>query len=79
MNNLSETIATSRHERSSHVVQMRANFSIEGMEPSADDRQLQQRYIDGTVSLEEMLQHARAYARRCHTAQGAEPGGDAAP
>jgi len=44
---LNQAIATSCHERNSHVVQMRANFSIEGMEPSADDMSMQQRYIDG--------------------------------
>ncbi len=79
MKNLNEPIATSRQERSNHVVQMRANFSIEGVEASADDLQLQERYIDGTVSLDGMLQHARDYACGSHTAQGAEPGGAAAP
>lgn len=74
MRALNGAIAPSRHERRDHVVQMRANFSIEGIEPSPDDLSLQRRYIDGTVSLAGMLQHARDYVL---TAQGAEPGGNA--
>lgn len=56
-------ITTSRAERSFYVTQMRANFSIEGMEPSADDLNLQRRYVDGTVCLAGMLEHARNYVR----------------
>lgn len=56
-------ITTSRAERSFYVAQMRANFSIEGMEPRADDLDLQQRYVRGDVGLEGMLQHAHDYVR----------------
>lgn len=45
---IADIVTTSRHERNDHVLQMRANFSIEGAEPSADDMCMQQRYIDGT-------------------------------
>lgn len=54
---------TTRQERLTQVFQMRANFSIEGMEPRADDLALQQRYVQGTVGLAEMLQHAHDYVR----------------
>lgn len=60
-------ITTSRAERNFYVMQMRANFLIEGMEPSPDDLAMQQRYVDGTVSLAEMLEHARDYARTIKT------------
>lgn len=42
---------TTKAEREKHVAQMRANFAIEDMRPDADDQAMQQRYIDGTASL----------------------------
>lgn len=55
---------TTREERAHHVVQMRANFSLEDIHPQADDLELEQRYIDDKISLEDMLLHARDFARR---------------
>ena len=54
---------TTREERAHHVAQMRANFGIEGMEPSEEDARLQEAYIDGTASIEDLLEHAEKYAK----------------
>lgn len=54
--------ATTKAEREKHVTQMRANFAIEDMQPDAGDVAMQQRYIDGTASLDDLLQYARAFA-----------------
>jgi hypothetical protein len=54
--------STTQAERSKHVAQMRANFAIENMHPDADDLNMQQRYIDGTASIDDLLQYARTYA-----------------
>jgi hypothetical protein len=53
---------TTREERKRHVVQMLANFRLEGLEPDAADKQLQAAYIDGTATLDNMLTHARSFA-----------------
>ncbi len=53
---------TTRAEREKHVAQMRANFAIEGIRPDAGDLDMQQRYIDGTANLDDLLQYARAFA-----------------
>lgn len=53
---------TTREERKRHVVQMLANFRLEGLEPDAADKQLQTAYIDGTATLDDMLTHARSFA-----------------
>lgn len=43
---------------------MNASFALESMRPQADDLDLQRRYIEGEISLDDMLDHARDYARR---------------
>jgi hypothetical protein len=43
---------------------MRANFAIEDMRAQADDVVLQQRYIDGDITLADMLAHAHNFARQ---------------
>ena len=53
---------TTKAEREKHVVQMRANFAIEGLQPDAADLAIQQRYIDGTATADDLLEHARAFA-----------------
>lgn len=53
----------SREQRRQNVAVMRANFAIEGMHPNAEDLALQERYIDGTASLDDLMNHARAYCR----------------
>lgn len=58
-----ETITT-REDRAKHVAQMRANFAIEDMRPDADDLAMQQRYVEGTASLDDLLQYARSFAAR---------------
>jgi hypothetical protein len=58
----SAVTTSSSYERDHQVTQMRANFSIEGIEPREDDLTWQHRYIEGTASLADMLQHARDYA-----------------
>jgi hypothetical protein len=49
---------TSRADRERHVAQMLANFRLEGLEPDAADRRLQQAYIDGTATLDDLHNHA---------------------
>ena len=55
---MSSTIAERLHQ----VVQMQANFALEGFEPEETDLLLQSRYVLGHVSVNEMLTYARAYA-----------------
>jgi hypothetical protein len=55
--------ATTREDRARHVAQMRANFALEGMLPRADDIELQQCYIEGEISVDEMLHFAQDFAR----------------
>lgn len=54
--------ATTKAEREKHVAQMRANFAIEDMQPEAADLAMQQRYIEGTASLDDLLQYASTFA-----------------
>lgn len=56
-------IVTTRHQRLTHVSQMRANSAIEGIEPRSDDLAMQQLYVDGAISLAGMLKHASDYVR----------------
>ena len=53
---------TTREERVRHVVRMRANLAIEDMHAQADDLDLQQRYIDGDITLADMLASAHNFA-----------------
>jgi len=55
---------TTREERASHVAAMNASFALEGMPPQANDLDLQRPYIEGQISLDDMLEHARDYAHR---------------
>jgi hypothetical protein len=59
---------TTKEERRRHVAQMNANFRIEDFTPDAQDKALQQQYIDGKITLADMLEHARQFAAK---AQGA--------
>lgn len=53
---------TTREERAHQVRQMLTNQRLEGLEPDQAHQQLLQDYIDGTASLDDLLEHARAYA-----------------
>jgi len=53
---------TSRADRERHVSQMLANSRLEGLEPDEDHQKLLQTYIEGTASLDDLLNHARDYA-----------------
>lgn len=55
---------TTREERARHVATMNASFALEGIQPQADDLDLQRRYIEGKISLDDMLEHARDSAHR---------------
>lgn len=55
---------TTREERARHVTTMNANFALEDMHPQADDLDLQRRYVAGEISLDDMLDHTRDFARR---------------
>lgn len=52
----------SRNEREYQVRQMLANQRLEGLEPDQAHQQLLQAYIEGTASLDDLLEHARAHA-----------------
>lgn len=45
---------TTREMREWQVQQVNANMGISGMPPTAFTRQLQQRYIDGEITVQEM-------------------------
>lgn len=48
--------------RQQHVEQMNANMAIEGFYPDESDIILQKGYINGTVTIDDLLRHAREYA-----------------
>lgn len=54
--------AITKAGRARAVAQMNANFRIEGFAPDADDLVMQQRYIEGTAGLDDLLQYAMAFA-----------------
>jgi len=53
---------TSRADRERYVAQMLASSRLEGLEPDEDHQKLLQAYIEGTASLDDLLNHARNYA-----------------
>lgn len=53
---------TSRADRERHVAQMLASSRLEGLKPDDDHQKLLQAYIEGTASLDDLLNHARNYA-----------------
>lgn len=53
---------TSRADRERHVAQMIASSRLEGFKPDKAHQQLLQEYIEGTASLDDLLNHARDYA-----------------
>lgn len=55
----------SKEDRCCHVVRMRANFAIEGMQPDEVDIALQNAYIAGEMTLNEMLAYAWSFALSC--------------
>lgn len=55
-------------ERLNHVARMRTNFAMEGMLPDATDLAWQIRYIDGDLTLNDMLVYARALAELSRSA-----------
>jgi uncharacterized protein YegP (UPF0339 family) len=57
-----ELLACEEADRRHQVQQMVANFKLEGMEPSAEDQVLHQDYIAGRASLDDLKNHALAFA-----------------
>ncbi len=53
---------TTKTERAEHVRQANANQALEGLRPDAQDLEIQARYIEGTASLDDLLQHAENFA-----------------
>ena len=51
-----------RAEHKQHVKRMLASFRLEGIEPAIEDKMLLQLYINGAVTLEDLLTHARQAA-----------------
>ena len=58
-------------QRRQHVAAMRANFAIEDMHPDAEDLAWEERYIEGTASLDDLLKYAREYAKERRRREGA--------
>jgi hypothetical protein len=56
-------MTTIKEQRRQHVATMRANFGIEDMHPTAEDLAWQERYIDGTASLDDLLNYAHTFAK----------------
>lgn len=52
---------TTQAQRADHVRQANANQALEGLFPDANDREIQARYIAGTASLDDLLQHAKNF------------------
>ena len=57
-------MSVSKELRRQHVAAMRANFALEDMYPDAEDLALQDKYIDGTANLDDLMNHALAYAAK---------------
>lgn len=55
-------LTTTSHERRAHVARTRHSFTLEGQQPDPFDAALQAAYVNGTVTLADMLAHAFAYA-----------------
>jgi hypothetical protein len=51
-----------KQDRAKHVAQMLANSRLEGLEPDEHQQQLLQQYIEGTTTLNDLLQDARQFA-----------------
>jgi hypothetical protein len=54
---------TSRADRERHVAQMLASSRLEGLEPDKAHQQLLQEYIESVASLDDLLAHAREFAK----------------
>ena len=67
---------TSRADRERHVAQMLASSRLEGLEPNEDHQKLLQAYIEGTASLDDLLNHARDYAAAVQAAYRSRPSDD---
>lgn len=52
---------TTSQERAMHVRQANANQALEGLQPDAGDREIQARYIAGTATLTDLLDHAKRF------------------
>lgn len=50
---------TTLAQRERHVTQMLTNMRLEGVVPDDDYLRILQRYIEGTATLSDLLQHAR--------------------
>ena len=55
-------MASTKEERSRRVANMRANFAQEGGVPDPEQNALLDRYIEGTATLADLLEHAYEYA-----------------
>ncbi|HYD60563.1 MAG TPA: antitoxin VbhA family protein [Noviherbaspirillum sp.] len=55
---------TTRKDRAAIVQQVNANAAIEGFEPDAADKELQQRFIDGEATVEDLLAAAQEFAAK---------------
>ncbi len=66
---MNEAIGMTREERAKIVAEMNANFAIEDMEPDEGDKRRQQQFIDGTATLDDLLNHAKEFASKNGEAQ----------
>lgn len=59
-----ESHLSTAEERAKHLAQANANQAIEGIEPSAEDKAIQEKYVEGTASVEDLLQHAKDFVKK---------------
>lgn len=61
---------TSREQRQRYVEQTNASMRLSGFEPDADMLELQQRYIDGEITIQDMLDWGAALGRQFQRQEG---------
>ena len=60
-------LTTTRAERKQHVERMLASFRLEGIEPAIEDKMLLQLYINGALTLDDLLTAAHQFATAAAT------------
>jgi hypothetical protein len=66
------TAETPPEIREKLIAEVNANFAIEGMEPDESDKRIQQEFIEGKASVEDLLRHALEFAVSAGKGEGGE-------
>ena len=62
---------TTKEQRRQHIAAMRASSALEDMHPDIESLALQERYVEGTASLDDLLNDARRCAKEQKARQNA--------